>query len=220
MVGVRVSLVSLSLCAFSWALESPPLPNLNRRSMVVGMGLMMDRQAAVAKCTDIESCREEGDRRAEEADRKAGPTVKLSGGVMYRELEAGTGPKLSMGDGADIRFQVLQSANGYFMYGVPNREPGSKDLGETYRVTLGQRDIPEGVELAMVGASKGTRRRVQLPRSMGFETSEWRPQPTGYAGQQRIKRFQNILYGTSNQPGYDAQILFEFEVAKVRPASK
>lgn len=196
-------------------------PFVSRRNLIAGsLGGIGSQQIAQlpasAKCRDIESCREEGDRRVEEEERRAGPVVALEGGVRYREMERGEGPILAMGDSADIRFQVLQSANGYFMYGVPNREPGANDLSETYRVTLGMRDVPEGVEQAMVGAAKGTRRRVQLPRSKGFETSNWRPEPATYAGQQRIKRFQNILYGNGLQPGFDAQILFEFEVAKVK----
>lgn len=145
-----------------------------------------------------------------------GPTVKLADGVRYRELERGVGAQLAMGDSADIRFQVLQSANGYFVYGIPNREPGTQDLSQTYRVTLGSLDVPLGVEEAMVGASKGTRRRVQLPPQQGFETSGWRPEPPSYAGKQRMKRFQGLLTGSGSQPGYDAQILFEFEVVRIK----
>lgn len=193
------------------------LPALASGMAVVGRrSLLLAATTEGVRCRDIETCREVGDLRAEEAERRAGPTVSLAGGVKYREMEPGKGPVLAEGDSADITFQVLQSASGYFMYGVPNREPGSRDLSETYRVTLGNRDVPSGVELALLGASKGTRRRVQLPRASGFESSDWKPEPTTFAGQQRIKRFQNILYGNGLQPGYDAQILFEFEVVRVK----
>ena len=169
---------------------------------------------------------------------------------------------------ADLRFSVLKG-NGDLMYGVPNREPGAQDVGETLRVVLGQRDVPLGVERALIGASRGSRRRVELPPASGFASSDWRPKPAGFAGQQRIERFKRlltgnglqrvvprcwfaILFGPSNlhlggadvcalsnlleraacagpglralrdtvsdtrRPGYDAVVLFEFEVVRVR----
>ncbi|KAJ8598277.1 hypothetical protein CTAYLR_006001 [Chrysophaeum taylorii] len=195
-------------------------PAVERRAWLgaAAVAVVARDEVAVAKCTDIESCREEGERRIEEEERMKGPTVSLPGGVRYREMELGDGPALAVGDSADIRFQVLQSANGYFMYGVPDRM--GKDLSETYRVTLGSLDVPEGVEDAMVGAARGSRRRVQLPPNKGFATSEWRPEPADFAGKQRIKRFQALLTGSGSQPGYDAQILFEFEVVRVKKRSK
>jgi len=45
------------------------------------------------------------------------------------------------GDKIDISFQVLRG-NGYYMYSVGlDKEPGLRDLGETYRLTLGQHQV-------------------------------------------------------------------------------
>lgn len=173
--------------------------------------------SASAKCTDIDSCREEGERRFEEMERAMGPVVSLSDGVRYRELKTGEGREIRPGDVCDLRFQVLKG-NGDFMYSVPNREPGSerKDLAETLRVTVGNKDVPEGVEDALIGAKKGTVRRVELPPSKGFATSDWRPEPVGYAGIQRMKRFRSLLSGNGLQPGYDAVIIFEFDIVRIK----
>ncbi|KAJ1459782.1 hypothetical protein M885DRAFT_511024 [Pelagophyceae sp. CCMP2097] len=169
---------------------------------------------ADAKCKDIDSCREEGDRRDAEADRKAGPMVTANG-VRFREMAVGDGDVLVQGDSVDIKFQVLKG-NGDLMYGVPDREPGAQDEFETIRATLGNLDVPLGVERALLGSARGARRRVELGKQTGFETSDWKPKPTGFAGKKRIERYQGILAGNGLQPGYDATILFEFEVVKVR----
>ena len=64
-------------------------------------------QVVSAKCTDIESCREEGERRIEEQERAAGPIVNLERGVRYRESKQGAGDvTLREGDEALITFQV------------------------------------------------------------------------------------------------------------------
>ena len=54
---------------------------------------------------------------------------------------------------------------------------GRKDTGETYRVRMGSKDIPAGIQTAMIGMKKGEKRRVELPSSVGFETSDWAPAP-------------------------------------------
>jgi len=36
-------------------------------------------------------------------------------------------------------------------------------------------------------AGTGTVRRVEMPPAMGFETSDWRPQPSTFEGKQRIE---------------------------------
>ena len=194
-----------------WALEQVVLVPVTAASAI------LPATAVSGKCADIESCREEGERKMVEIDKAQGPVVTVEPGIRYRELKRGEGPVLRDGDTADIRFQVLQG-NGYFMYSIPNREPGSTDLAETYRVTIGNRDVPEGVEKAMIGASRGSVRRVELPPKKGFGTSEWRPEPTGYAGIQRMKRYRAVLSGNGLQPGYDAVLLFEFDIVKVRPS--
>jgi len=180
-----------------------------------------------AKCKDIESCQAEGERRAAEADERAGPLRNVGpigqnglGRVRYRAMkESNTGPPLRQGDAADIRFDVL-STSGNLMYGVPSREPGEGASGvlDSYRIVLGSRDVPLGVELALEGAHKGDLRRVEVPPDLGFETSDWKPEPSGFSGRQRLESYKKRLVGNGLQPGYAASFLFQVEVVKVRPA--
>jgi len=131
--------------------------------------------------------------------------------------ETSDGPALGQGDAADIRFDVL-STSGNLLYGVPSREPGEAQAGvlDSYRIRLGSHDVPIGVELALEGAHKGDFRRIEVPPDLGFETSDWKPTPTGFSGRQRLENYRTRLKPGS---GYAASILFQVEVMKVRPAS-
>ena len=180
------------------------------------------------KCRDIESCQAEGERRAAEAEAKAGPLRNVGplgangmGRVRYRAMkETDDGPALREGDVAELRFDVL-STSGELMYGIPSREPGAAAAGvlDTYRMVLGRRDVPLGVELALEGAHKGDLRRIEVPPDLGFATSDWKPAPSGYSGKQRLEQYRARLTGNGLQPGYPASILFQVEVVKVRPAT-
>ena len=175
------------------------------------------------KCKDIESCQAEGERRAAEADARAGPLRNVGpvganglGRVRYRAMkETSDGPPLRTGDAADIRFDVL-STSGNLMFGVPSREPGESATAilDTYRIVLGSQDVPIGVELALEGAHKGDFRRIEVPPDLGFETSGWKPVPSGFSGRQRLDNYRARLRPGS---GYAASILFQVEVVKVRP---
>ena len=59
---------------------------------------------------------------------------------------------------------------------MPNREPGAAagSVLDSYRMVLGELDVPRGVELALEGAHRGDVRRIELPPDLGFATSEWR----------------------------------------------
>ena len=79
--------------------------------------------------------------------------------MRYRAItETTEGPPLRLGDTAEIHFDVA-STGGDYMYGVPSREPGAAAAGvlDTYRMVLGEHDVPIGVELALEGAHKGAR---------------------------------------------------------------
>ena len=179
-----------------------------------------------AKCRDLESCQAEGERRAAEAEARAGPLRRVGppgadgqGRVRYRAMkEASDGPALQSGDAAEIAFYVA-STGGDYLYGVPNREPGAAagSVLDSYRIVLGERDVPLGVELALEGAHRGDVRRIEVPPDLGFQTSEWRPAPEGFSGRQRLERYRKLLSGNGLQPGYSASILFQVEVLKVRP---
>ena len=177
-----------------------------------------------AKCRDIESCQAEGERRAAEADAKAGPVRNVGpvgangfGRVRYRAMkETSDGQPLRPGDSAEIRFDVL-STSGNLLYGVPSREPGEAQVGvlDSYRIRLGDHDVPVGVELALEGAHQGAIRRIEVPPDLGFETSGWKPVPSGFSGRQRLENYRARLRPGS---GYAASVLFQVEVVKVRPA--
>jgi len=181
-----------------------------------------------AKCRDIESCQAEGERRAAEAEAKAGPLRNVGplgangrGRVRYRAMkEYSAGPALGPGDAADIRFDVA-STGGDYMFGVPSREPGAalETVLDTYRIVLGEHDVPVGVEAALEGAHTGDYRRIEVPPDLGFETSGWRPTPSGFSGKQRLERYRRLLTGNGLQPGYAASILFQVEIVRIRPAA-
>lgn len=77
--------------------------------------------AANAKCTDIESCREVGERKVEE-DLKLNPIVKLPSGTRYRVLRPPTvtssnsgGKVVTDGSSVDLAFSI-SSGSGQYMY--------------------------------------------------------------------------------------------------------
>ena len=178
------------------------------------------------KCKDIESCLQEGERRAAEADAAAGPVRNVGptgangvGRIRYRSMKETTdGPALRKGDSADIRFDVL-STSGNLMYGIPSRDPADKSslgLLDEYRIVLGSRDVPLGVEYALEGAHKGDFRRIEVPPDLGFVTSDWKPAPSSFSGRQRLESYRARLQPSS---GYAASFLFQVEVMRVRPAN-
>mmetsp|Transcript_55902 Transcript_55902/g.110721 ORF Transcript_55902/g.110721 Transcript_55902/m.110721 type:complete len:238 (-) Transcript_55902:175-888(-) len=173
---------------------------------------------ALAKCTDIESCREEGDRRFAESELKAGPIVKLGKGVRFRESKVGTGEQsLKEGDVALINYSVLTSGGNYMWSLGRSIEPGQRDEGETLRVTLGNHDVPLAVEMAMLGMKQGGKRNVEMPPALGFSSSGGQPIPSTFSGKKKLERYQALLTGNGLQPGYDAMLNFDLELVKIRP---
>ena len=179
-----------------------------------------------AKCRDLESCQAEGERRAAEAEAKAGPLRRVGppgadglGRVRYRAMtETADGPPLRQGDAADVQFFVANTGGDY-MFGVPSREPGVASTAgvlDSYRLVLGSRDVPLGVELALEGAHRGDVRRIEMPPDLGFETSEWMPAPEGMSGKQRLQRYRSLLTDNPKRD-YQPLILFQVEVLRVRP---
>ena len=170
------------------------------------------------KCTDIESCREEGERRVAEEDALLGPIVNMGQGVRYRESRRGTGPALKVGDVCEVTYEV-QKSNGDYMWSLGrDKEPGKRDLGETYRVVLGKHDVPVAVEMALEGMQKGGVRKIEMPPNLGFETSknEAPPLPDNFSGQKKYERYLALLSGNGLQPGYQAELIFEVELVKIR----
>ena len=98
------------------------------------------------------------------------------------------------------------------------RARGSGECARLYRLVLGSRNVPLGVEMAS-GCAQGDV-RGEVPPDLGFETSEWRPTPEGFSGKQRLERYRKLLSGNGLQPGYAASILFQVEVLRVRPKAE
>ena len=182
---------------------------------------------ALPRCADIESCREEGERREAAKQAALPPVITLEKGVRYREMTRGDGASgggasgggLAPGDGADIAFAVF-TTNGDYIYSLGRGiEPANNDRGEALRITLGKHDVPVAIEMAMAGMQRGAVRRVEMPSQLGFDTSEWQPAPSSFSGRQRIERYRTVLRGNGLQPGYPAGLLFEVELLKARPAA-
>ncbi|KAL3789289.1 hypothetical protein HJC23_000355 [Cyclotella cryptica] len=209
-------------------------PIINRRYLIdrsskaftvlVTGSLLSLPQLAQAKCTDIESCREEGERKIE-ADLKNNPIIKLSDGVRYRVLQPGTlsGPKVKEGSSIDLAYSI-STASGQYMYskgfGFEKVDFGGKlepDLGlDSMRVVLGQHDVPIGIEMALVGMGRGERRRVELPPGVGFETSNWSPEPTTRRGKTLVRQYKKKLAGFGSQPPFPAETVWDIEVLRIR----
>ena len=182
---------------------------------------------ASAKCTDIETCREIGDRRVEE-DMKANPTTALPSGVRYKVLRPPTGRNFDVqvkdGSTVDIAFSI--SANGAYMYskgfGFEKIDVDGKkqsDLGlDSLRVKIGseRREVPLGIEQVLMGMKRGERRRIELPPNVGFETSEWRPEPVTRRGKASIASYKRILEGGPNQPAFPAVTYWDVEVLRIK----
>jgi hypothetical protein len=195
------------------------------------LALNPDSVPVVAKrCTDIESCREIGDQKIQQ-DLAEKPITKLDSGVRFKRLKPGVGSgTVKNGDSVDIIFSISR-ANGAYMYskgfGFEKVEGGVGGFGlqsdeglDSYRVQLGKssnRDVPLGIELALIGMQKGERRRVELPPSVGFETSDWRPEPTTRRGKAQIVDYRNILNGRgTSQPAFPAPTIWDVEVLSFR----
>ena len=72
------------------------------------------------------------------------------------------------------------------------------------------------LEYALIGMSKGEKRRVELPPDVGFETSNWSPEPTTRRGQVQIEQYKKKLEGFGSQPPFPAETVWDIEVLQVR----
>lgn len=177
--------------------------------------------AARARCADLESCREIGEAKVAAAE-AANPTVRLADGVRYKVLAGGAGAAVvAPGGVADVAYEVSTAAGAYMYsrgFGFEKEPGGAPDVTDFLRVRLGARDVPAGVEAALVGMRVGERRRVELPPgpATGFETSDWRPAPTTRRGRAQIVAYRNLVAGDgSSRPPFPALTVWEVEVRRV-----
>ena len=157
------------------------------------VALPFSARAKRPACGDIDSCRALGQAKFDAAEAERGPIVRLGNGVSYRELRQGTGDEQVVeGSVLDLAYMVLRG-DGFYMYSLGfGKEPSRNDLGETYRAVVGAHDVPVAVERALLGARRGAVRRVEVPPSLGFATSAWRPAPDTFEGRQRIEAYRKV----------------------------
>lgn len=105
-------------------------------------------------------------------------------------------------------------------FGFEKVEFGGKrvsDLGlDSVRVIVGRRAVPVGIEHALLGMGKGEKRRVELPPAVGFETSNWSPEPETRMGKAGIEQYKRKLSGFGSQPPFPAETVWDIEVLGIR----
>ena len=212
---------ALLLCASAVATTSA-LRLVSRRAAVgaaTGAAITLPTQV-LAKCADIESCREVGEAKVA-ADMAANPVIKLSDGVRYKRVKEGSGATVSGSDVVDVAYSI-STAGGSYMYsrgfGFEKDSDGVNDAGDFLRVRLGNQDVPKGIEIALRGMKEGEKRRVELPPGdVGFESSDWKPAPTTRRGKAQIVAYKNLINGNgSSQPPFPAVTVWDIECRRVR----
>lgn len=150
---------------------------------------------------------------------EANPVVQLPSGVRYKVLRPAVGTEpVREGSVVDVAYSV--SANGGYMFSKGmgyEKVNGKNDLSmDSIRVAVGRRDVPVGIEEALVGMRRGERRRVELPPQVGFDTSGWNPKPNNRIAQQRVDAYRRILEGGNNQPPFPMVSIWDIQVERVR----
>ena len=216
--------LALLICASAVATTSA-LRLVGRRAAVgaaTGAAITLPTQQVLAKCADIESCREVGEAKVAAAE-AANPVINLGNGVRYKRVREGSGATVSGNDVVDVAYSI-STAGGSYMYsrgfGFEKDSDGVNDAGDFLRVRLGSQDVPKGIEIALRGMKEGEKRRVELPPgAVGFESSEWKPAPTTRRGKAQIVAYKNLINGNgSSQPPFPAVTVWEIECRRVRGA--
>ena len=212
--------LALLLCT---AATTRALRLVGRRAAVsaaTGAAVALPKQV-LAKCTDIESCREVGDAKVA-AQEAANPVINLGNGVRYKRVREGSGATVSGNDVVDVAYSI-STAGGSYMYsrgfGFEKDSDGVNDAGDFLRVRMGNGEVPRGIEIALRGMKEGEKRRIELPPGpvTGFETSEWKPAPTTRRGKAQIVAYKNLINGNgSSQPPFPALTVWEIECRRVR----
>lgn len=180
---------------------------------------------AVAKCTDIDSCREIGEAK-DQQDSLNNPVKRLANGVSYKVLIPGVASSseiVSSTSSVDIAFSVSQ-ANGRYMFSkgfglekVPFMGAMVPDRNiESLRVDFGRKNVPQGIEQVLLGMKRGEKRRVVLPPQVGFATSDWQPRPMKRDAQRQLNVYRQQLAGAGGQPPFPAPTIWDVEVLRIR----
>lgn len=106
-----------SLCLGKSNQESNSMTRRDTLTSALVSALLVLPTPAVAKCTDIDSCREAGEAK-DQQDLLSNPIHRLPNGVEYKVLDHGSpssSQTVSPNSSVDIAFSVSQ-ANGRYMY--------------------------------------------------------------------------------------------------------
>jgi hypothetical protein len=219
--------VAHSLSARKTSRKETELSVISRRSILAtAAAIAAGPLPTLAKCTDIDSCREIGDQRIEK-DLRENPVVRLGPGLRYKILQKGTGSsQIQEGTSVDIIYSISRAGGQYMYsqgYGFENIDIGNGKMAKDLYLDFlrvdkvgNHKDVPMGIEQALIGMQKGERRRVELPPVVGLETSNWQPAPRSRAGKQSIVAYRRILDGFGSQPGFPAPLVWEMEVMRIR----
>jgi hypothetical protein len=189
--------------------------------------ILVAPSTARAKCTDIESCREIGERKDAEIQ-AANPIIRLGDGLQYKVLSRGLGAEtVSETSKVKIIYSISRSSGSYMYsegFGFNKIDVGGKLVSDQGLDSLlvnmkdqNEKQIPVGIRSALLGMRRGEKRRINCPPQLGFETSDWNPQPTDFRGKQQIKEYKSTLYGRGDsQPPYPASTIWDVEVVSIR----
>lgn len=180
---------------------------------------------ALAKCTDIDSCRELGEAK-DQLDLETNPIHRLPNGISYKVLDHGSPSStqtVTPNSSVDIAFSVSQ-ANGRYMYSKGFGLEKTEFMGQmtrdedidSLRVDLGHKHVPIGIEQVLVGMKKGETRRIVLPPQVGFDTSNWQPAPVKRDAKRQLEVYQQLLRGNGAQPPFAAPTLWDVKVLRIR----
>lgn len=227
-LAVGLSLESYTRKTLITTASSLPITTSRRSVLAQAAGglLLLLPLPALAKCTDIESCRELGDQRIAK-DLQENPVTRFDSGVRYKVLKPGVGTQVVLEGSSIDMIYTISRAGGQYMYsqgfGYENVDLGDgvvrKDLDlDALRITsVGKsKEVPSGIEQALLGMKKGERRRVEVSPAAGFETSNWEPAPKLRAGKQSIVAYQRVLNGFGSQPPFPAPLIWDIEVTRIR----
>jgi hypothetical protein len=144
--------LALTLTRFNKA-TGLTLLSVDRRFILRSFGLaplLLGGAPSWGKCRDLESCREEGERKIEVQEKEAGPIVNLGKGVRYREKRIGSGDVAFLpGDVGELTYIVTNTGGNYLWSLGRGIEPGQNDITERLRIILGHHDVPVAVEMAL-----------------------------------------------------------------------
>ncbi|CAN0064873.1 unnamed protein product [Heterosigma akashiwo] len=97
--------------------------------------------------------------------------------------------------------------NGDYLFSLGQGQELKKDVGESYRMVLGKKQVPRAVEMGMEGMREGGMRKILVPPNLGWESLQSLPQPDTFSAKRKLTRIVET----------QSPLLFEVELVRVRP---